>query len=87
MLALADGIGVARRAGFDRARVGTALSAIEGAGEGLVFFEMPSIEVSSTMVRERVRAGEPVRYLVPDAVAEHIAIAGLYAGDAVEAGS
>lgn len=87
VLALADGIGVARRAGFDRARVGTALSAIDGAAGRVEFFDMPSIEVSSSLVRERVRAGEPIRYLVPDAVADHIATTGLYAaGSPVEAG-
>lgn len=78
VLALADAIGVARRAGFDRARVGIALSAIDGAGERVEFFDMPSIEVSSSLVRDRVGAGEPIRYLVPDAVAEHIAATGLY---------
>ena len=39
---------------------------------------MPEIGVSSTMVRERVAAGRPVRWLVPDAVAELIAERGLY---------
>ncbi len=40
--------------------------------------EMPRLEVSSTLIRERVRAGKPVRYLVPEAVAAFIAERGLY---------
>ena len=38
----------------------------------------PGIEVSSSAVRERLRAGRSVRYLVPDAVARLIARHGLY---------
>ena len=45
----------------------------------LVFFEMPPVGVSSTMIRRRVARGQPVRYLVPDAVAELIEGRGLYA--------
>jgi nicotinate-nucleotide adenylyltransferase len=34
--------------------------------------------VSSTFIRERVRTGQPIRYLVPDPVAAYIADKGLY---------
>jgi nicotinate-nucleotide adenylyltransferase len=44
----------------------------------LVFFEMPPIGVSSTYIRRRVARGRPIRYLVPDAVAELIESRGLY---------
>ncbi len=40
--------------------------------------EGPSLAVSATAVRERVRRGQSVRYLVPDAVADYIAERGLY---------
>lgn len=46
--------------------------------ERLRFFEMPPIGVSSTMIRRRVAQGRPIRYLVPDAVAEVIESRGLY---------
>jgi nicotinate-nucleotide adenylyltransferase len=36
------------------------------------------VDVSSTEVRARVRAGQSIRGFVPDAVAEYIATAGLY---------
>jgi len=39
---------------------------------------MPRIDVSSSDVRRRVAEGRPIRYLVPDAVAEAIEERGLY---------
>jgi nicotinate-nucleotide adenylyltransferase len=43
----------------------------------------PLIEVSSTLIRRRVAEGRPVRFLVPDAVAEYIADRRLYAPSAI----
>lgn len=40
--------------------------------------EVPAMAISSTAVRERVAAGEPVWYLVPDGVVQYIAKRGLY---------
>jgi nicotinate-nucleotide adenylyltransferase len=69
-------------------RPGIFVEASHLAGSGrLVFFDMPPVGVSSTMVRRRVARGQPVRYLVPDAVAELIEGRGLYAAGAGAAAS
>jgi nicotinate-nucleotide adenylyltransferase len=46
------------------------------------FFDMPRIEVSSTMVRQRAATGRPIRYLVPDKVANFIGAQSLYGSSA-----
>ena len=43
--------------------------------------EVPALAISSTECRDRVRAGAPIRYLVPDGVEAYVAKRGLY-GDA-----
>ncbi len=40
--------------------------------------EGPALPVSATTIRQRVREGHSVRYLVPDGVAQYIAKRGLY---------
>ena len=47
-------------------------------GDRVTFFDMPRIDVSSSDIRRRVAEGRPIRYLVPDAVAEAIAERNLY---------
>jgi nicotinate-nucleotide adenylyltransferase len=71
---LAD-IAVAERPGVGREEV---LAALEPLSARTAFLEMPPIEVSSSMVRERVAQGEPVEELVGPAVAAYIAEHGLY---------
>ncbi len=39
---------------------------------------VPAIELSATQIRERVKRGHSIRYLVPDAVREYIDAHGLY---------
>lgn len=45
-----------------------------------VLVEVPALAVSSTDVRDRVRAGAPIHYLVPDAVAQYVRDHQLYLG-------
>jgi nicotinate-nucleotide adenylyltransferase len=49
-------------------------------GERACFFAMPTIGISSTLIRRRVGSGLPIRYLVPEPVADYIADHLLYAG-------
>jgi nicotinate-nucleotide adenylyltransferase len=39
---------------------------------------VPALDISATDVRERVRAGKPIRWLVPDVVVRYIAAERLY---------
>ena len=70
-------VAIAQRRGTAREAVEDALAALEG-GERARFFQMPSIGISSTMVRSRVRCGQPIRYFVPDGVKQYIETHGLY---------
>jgi nicotinate-nucleotide adenylyltransferase len=72
-------LAVARRRGTSRTAVDSALRTLRGA-ERTCFFRMPGIAISSTMLRERARSGQPIRYYVPDAVEGYIKRHRLYAG-------
>ena len=72
-------LAVAEREGVLREDILEQVGTIPGGRERVVFFDMPRMDVSSSLVRRRSAAGRPVRYLVPDAVAELISARGLYA--------
>jgi nicotinate-nucleotide adenylyltransferase len=77
VLALAR-IGVAEREGVRRADISERLAGLAGAEERVRFFDMPRLDISSSLIRRRAAAGLPVRYLVPDAVAAYIERERLY---------
>jgi nicotinate-nucleotide adenylyltransferase len=68
---------IAEREDAVRERIERVLAGMAGR-DSVVFFDMPRIDVSSSMIRRRVAAGLPIRYLVPDEVAEYIGAHGLY---------
>lgn len=69
-------LAVALRPGDDREAVARARAA--WGGENVVLLDNVGVDISSTLLRERVRLGLPIRYLVPSAVEETIAELGLY---------
>jgi nicotinate-nucleotide adenylyltransferase len=70
-------LAVAEREGVRREDITRRLEPLH-AGDRVLFFDMPRIDVSSSAIRRRVAEGRPIRYLVPDAVADAIADRGLY---------
>jgi nicotinate-nucleotide adenylyltransferase len=70
-------LAVFERGSSTRNAIGITIGRMAGA-ERVRFLEMPRIDISSTMVRRRAAAGRPIRYLVPDKVANFIGAQNLY---------
>ena len=83
VLALCDVI-AATRPGYDLARLADVLSGL-ARRDHVHVMEIPSIAVSSSMIRERLREGRGVRYLVPEGVDVLIEKSAIYSGPADEA--
>jgi nicotinate-nucleotide adenylyltransferase len=70
---------VAAREGTPRTQVEPALSSLPPDLAGRFHFvQLPLVDVSSTAIRGRVAAAQPIRYLVPGAVERYIQAKGLY---------
>jgi nicotinate-nucleotide adenylyltransferase len=65
------------RVGFSRSTIALKLGHLRG-GRDVRVLEMPVMQVSSSMIRRRVAAGQPIRYLVPEPVIELVRERGLY---------
>lgn len=72
-------LGVATRPGYPRDRLDRVLAELERP-DRVDFFDIEPLDVSSSEIRRRVAAGEPVDGLVPAAVAAGIERLGLYRG-------
>lgn len=66
----------ATRPGFDGTSALAALSPAQR--ERVVFLEVPGLHISSTDLRERIKSGEPVRYLTPEPVRKRLEELNLY---------
>lgn len=60
-------------------RPGHALAEPDLPGAQLSLVEIPALAISSTQCRDRVAAGRPIWYLVPDGIVQYIAKRRLYA--------
>jgi nicotinate-nucleotide adenylyltransferase len=70
-------LGVVPREGIEEEAVRAALDGLDAADRAAMI-RMPLCGVSSTMIRARAAAGEPLRHLVPEGVGELIEERGLY---------
>lgn len=80
ILELAE-LGVAEREGVRRADIAERLSGLPV--HRIRFFDMPRLDISSSLIRRYVATGRPIRHLVPDGVAAYVEQAGLYRVGAV----
>ncbi|GIK77163.1 MAG: nicotinate (nicotinamide) nucleotide adenylyltransferase [Acidobacteria bacterium] len=70
-------IAVAARPGFDPAAIDRVLDRL-GSRAAAARIEMPPVGISSTLIRARIAAGLPIRWMVPAPVERMIAARGLY---------
>ena len=69
---------VLSRPGYPLALPPDVRTALGGAADRIHLQEMPALEISSTDLRRRFRVGEPVRYLLPEAVERYVREQRLY---------
>jgi nicotinate-nucleotide adenylyltransferase len=74
---------VFERVHWGRNAIGIKIGRLRGA-ERVRYLDMPLIQVSSSAIRRRVREGRPIRYLVPDKVADYISSHDLYGAGRTE---
>jgi nicotinate-nucleotide adenylyltransferase len=82
-------VAVVERTGFHREAIAVKLASLLRGEKRIRFFDMPRVDVSSSMIRRRAGAGLPIRYLVTDKVANFIGAQSLYGASVpvpVEAG-
>jgi nicotinate-nucleotide adenylyltransferase len=70
-------VAVFERMSWGRNAIVIKIGRLPGA-ERVRYLDMPLIQVSSSSIRRRVREGVPIRYLVPDKVADYVAAKELY---------
>lgn len=76
-------VAVAARGGLEREAVMRRIGSFAGS-DRVAFFDMPRIDLSSSLVRERAASGRPIRYLLRDKVADFVEAKGLYRAASAE---
>ena len=71
------GIAVAPRSGIEPAEVEQVVRAVD-ADARISFFEMPRVDITATVIRERIESGNPFEQLVPQRVSALIQERGYY---------
>jgi nicotinate-nucleotide adenylyltransferase len=74
-------VAAVERTGFSRNAIAVNAASLRGA-QRMRFFDMPRIGISSSFIRRRASEGLPIRYYVPDPVADYISEHGLYGAPA-----
>ena len=70
---------VVARSGADPERLEPTLGALApDLAQRFQVLQLPLVDVSASIIRARVAAGQPIRYLVPEPVADYVARAHLY---------
>jgi nicotinate-nucleotide adenylyltransferase len=77
-------VAVFERFSWGRNAIGIKIGRLPGA-RNVRYLDMPLMQVSSSAIRRRVREGLPIRYLVPDRVADYISQNALYGAQEVVA--
>jgi len=68
-------IAVMPRPGFTKADVANAIGE-----DGFDWLDGPELDVSGTVIRDRLEKGKSIRFLLPDAVRSYVATVGLHSG-------
>lgn len=79
-------VAVVERDEWRREQILAAIEPLCSGADRVCFLDMPRIDISSSLVRARAREGKPIRYLVPDKVANYVGAQSLY-GASVPAAS
>ena len=78
LITMCSFIGVTRP-GYNKDELYTRIRNInENFESNIHFLEIPALDISSSEIRERVKAGKSIKYLVPEKVEEYIYKEGLY---------
>jgi nicotinate-nucleotide adenylyltransferase len=76
-------VAVVERSNWSRNAIGIKIGRLRGA-ERIRYLDMPIMQISSSAIRRRVAEGRPIRYLVPDKVANYIGANGLYSAGSTD---